>query len=521
MRGRQEAQVSMLAFVDLESRVPVGHPMRTIKRLAEAALAELSPLFDEIYAESGRPSIPPERLLKASLLIALYSVRSERAFCEELDYHLLFRWFLDMSLMEPGFDASTFTKNRDRLLKHEVGQRFFDEVVAQAQERKLLSDEHFTVDGTLIEAAASLKSFRRRDAQPSEEPPDDPGNPTVDFHGEKRSNKTHQSTTDPEARLFKKGKGKEAKLCFMGHALMENRHGLLVDFQMTEATGTAERDVTPKLLRQARERGFHPKTHWGRQELRHARLRRRHPRMRRDAARGPEHERAPERHRRPDDTPPRLRRQSADPQAGRGDLRLDEDRRRLPTNPLPRPRAHQIWPAISSPPPTTWSVSAASKSPNDRQPPPPDAPRWATPTRRPPIGTRSAPFRTSTARPGAVFPTITAITGQLWTRLRRPSLRQALLQQPARAPTSSASTPPSAPTSRHSPVVAARSLTPRRPSSPACGWSARPTNFCWPHQTLLGSGSHAPGDGGRPRGAPLVHQRPAPAPGVVPRQVCK
>jgi len=260
MRGRQEAQVSMLAFVDLEGRVPVGHPIRTIKRLADAALAELSSLFDEIYAETGRPSIPPERLLKASLLIALYSVRSERAFCEELEYHLLFRWFLDMSLMEPGFDASTFSKNRERLLKHEVGQQFFDEVVAQAQERKLLSDEHFTVDGTLIEAAASLKSFRRRDAEPSQEPPDDPGDPTVNFHGEKRSNKTHQSTTDPESRLFKKGKGKEAKLSFMGHALMENRNGLLVDFQMTEATGTAERDVTPTLLRQARARRFHPKT---------------------------------------------------------------------------------------------------------------------------------------------------------------------------------------------------------------------------------------------------------------------
>jgi transposase len=260
MRGRQDPQVSMLAFVDLESRVPEGHPIRTIKRLAEAALAELSPLFDEIYAETGRPSIPPERLLKASLLIALFSVRSERAFCEELEYHLLFRWFLDMSLMEPGFDASTFSKNRERLLKHEVGQQFFDEVVAQAQERKLLSDEHFTIDGTLIEAAASLKSFKRRDAAPSDEPPDDPGNPTVDFHGEKRSNTTHRSTTDPEARLLKKGKGKEAKLCFMGHALMENRHGLLVGFRMTEATGTAERDVTPELLRQARERGFHPKT---------------------------------------------------------------------------------------------------------------------------------------------------------------------------------------------------------------------------------------------------------------------
>src|SRR3954470_7622999 len=260
MRGRQDAQVSMLAFGDLESRVPVGHPIRTIKRLADAALSELSPLFDEIYAETGRPSIPPERLLKASLLIALFSVRSERAFCEELEYHLLFRWFLDMSLMEPGFDASTFSKNRERLLRHEVGQQFFDEVVFQAQERKLLSDEHFTVDGTLIEACASLKSFKRRDAPPSDEPPDDPGNPTVDFHKEKRSNKTHRSTTDPEARLLKEGKGKEAKLSFMGHALMENRHGLLVDFQLTQATGTAERDVVPQLLYDAQLRGFHPRT---------------------------------------------------------------------------------------------------------------------------------------------------------------------------------------------------------------------------------------------------------------------
>src|SRR3712207_6520391 len=181
MRGRQDPQVSMLAFVDLESRVPRDHPLRAIKRWADEALAGLSAEFDRMYAADGRPSIPPERLLKASLLIALYSVRSERAFCEELEYHLLFRWFLDMSLVEPSFDASTFSKNRERLLKHAVGQQFFDEVVALAHERGLLSDEHFTVDGTLIEAAASLKSFRRRDAVPSDEPPDDSGNPTVDF----------------------------------------------------------------------------------------------------------------------------------------------------------------------------------------------------------------------------------------------------------------------------------------------------------------------------------------------------
>src|SRR5690242_8311015 len=209
MRGRRNPQITMLAFIDVEERVPTAHPLRTIKRLADEALAELSPTFDQMYAEKGRPSIPPERLLKASLLIALYSVRSERAFCEELDYHLLFRWFLDMNLIEPSFDPTTFTKNRQRLLEHTVGQRLFAAVVVQADAEGLLSDEHFTVDGTLIEAAASLKSFRPRDEAPPSAPPDDPGNPSVDFHGERRSNATHQSTTDPEARLMKKGKGKE------------------------------------------------------------------------------------------------------------------------------------------------------------------------------------------------------------------------------------------------------------------------------------------------------------------------
>lgn len=260
MRGRRDPQVTMLAFIDVETRVPADHPLRTIKRLADRALAELSPEFDRMYAEVGRPSIPPERLLKASLLIALYSVRSERAFCEELDYHLLFRWFLDMNLIEPSFDPTTFTKNRERLLKHQIGRQLFDEVVLEADLRGLLSDEHFTVDGTLIEAAASLKSFRRRDGETRNTTDGDPGNPSVDFHGEKRSNATHQSTTDSEARLFKKGKGKEAKLVFMAHALMENRNGLLADFQVTPATGTTEREAVPVLLDKARERGFHPQT---------------------------------------------------------------------------------------------------------------------------------------------------------------------------------------------------------------------------------------------------------------------
>ena len=261
MRGRRSPQASILAFVDLEERVPPHHALRMMKRFAERALRELSPTFDAMYGSGGRPSIPPERLLKASLLISLYSVRSERAFCEQLDYDLLWRWFLDMSLMEPSFDQSTFSKNRGRLLKQVVAQQFFDAIVRQANALGLLSDEHFTVDGTLIEAAASLKSFKPKDKPPSHQPPpDDRGNPTVNFRGEKRTNATHQSTTDPEARLAKKGRGFESKLAYMGHALMENRHGLLVDFQLTQATGTAERDVVPQLLYDAELRGFHPRT---------------------------------------------------------------------------------------------------------------------------------------------------------------------------------------------------------------------------------------------------------------------
>jgi transposase len=220
----------------------------------------LSPVFDAMYAADGRPSIPPERLLKASLLMSLYSVRSERALCEQLDYNLLFRWFLGMSMVEPSFERSTFSKNRQRLLQHNVAQQFFDLVVMAADSRGLLSDEHFTVDGTLIEAAASLKSFRPKDEPPAQAPPDDAGNPTVNFHGQTRSNATHQSTTDPDARLYRKGPGKEARLSYMGHALMEHRHGLLVDFQMTTATGMAERDVVPRLIDEARQRGLHPRT---------------------------------------------------------------------------------------------------------------------------------------------------------------------------------------------------------------------------------------------------------------------
>ena len=213
MRGRKDPQATMLAFVDVEARVPLNHPLRTIKTVVDQALAALSPEFDQMYSVVGRPSIAPERVLKSSVLIALYSVRSERAFCEQLDYNLLFRWFLDMNLMEPSFDPTVFTKNRKRLLEHRVGQALFDEVVMAADRLGLLSDEHFTVDGTLIEAAASLKSFKPRDGDPPSTTDADGGNPSVDFHGERRSNTTHQSTTDPESRLLRRAKGRKLGWC--------------------------------------------------------------------------------------------------------------------------------------------------------------------------------------------------------------------------------------------------------------------------------------------------------------------
>jgi len=240
MRGEERRQRSMLLVVNLKERIPKEHPLRRIKQMADAALKELSPIFEQMYSPLGRPSIPPERLLKASLLMALYTIRSERMFCEQLDYNLLFRWFLDMELEEPSFDHSSFTANRDRLLEHAIAGDFFRRIVAQAQARGLLSNDHFTVDGTLIEAWASLKSFKRKGQKPGAGP-DDPGNPTVNFHGEHRSNATHQSTTDPEALLARKGKGKEAKLCYSANALVENRNSLLIDLQVEPADGLAER----------------------------------------------------------------------------------------------------------------------------------------------------------------------------------------------------------------------------------------------------------------------------------------
>ena len=247
MRGKRDTQVTMLSLVTANDLVPEDHPIREIKPIVDKALQELSPTFTQMYAETGRPSIPPEHLLKACLLIALYSVRSERQFCERLQYDLLFKWFMDMNIIDPAFDASVFSKNKERLLEHDVARGFLGVVLSEARRRKLLSEDHFTVDGTLLEAWASLKSFRTKDGSGSP-PMGGEKNPEVDFHGEKRRNDTHQSTTDPEAMLAKKGKGKEAKLCFMGHVLMENRNGLVVDVAMTRTTGTAEREAALEML---------------------------------------------------------------------------------------------------------------------------------------------------------------------------------------------------------------------------------------------------------------------------------
>ena len=241
MRGKQDNQALMLVALTPDQLVPQDHPIRQIKPIVDRALAEVSPAFDKMYAEVGRPSIPPEHLLKACLLIALYSIRSERQFCERLQYDLLFKWFLDLNIMDEAFDASSFSKNKARLLEHQVAHEFFAAILAEARRRRLLSEDHFTVDGRLLEAWASLKSFRPKDGGDDQRPGGK--NPGVDFHGERRTNETHQSTTDPEARLARKGPGKEARLCFTGHVLMENKNGLVVDVAVTQTSGIAERET--------------------------------------------------------------------------------------------------------------------------------------------------------------------------------------------------------------------------------------------------------------------------------------
>src|SRR5215213_4280055 len=247
MRGPDEQTKDMFSYLSPEQRVRQDHPLRAIRQMTDDVLRLLSPRFTRMYSDIGRPSIPPEQLLRALLLQGLYTIRSERLLMEEIDYSVLFRWFIGLSMDEPIWSPTTFSKNRDRLLKADVASAFFDAVVDQAREADLMSDEHFTVDGTVLEAWASLKSFQRKDAGPTS-PPDDPGNPTVNFHGESRRNDTHQSTTDPDAQLYRKGPGKEAKLSYAGHVLLDNRHGLVANVCVTAATGTAEREAAVLLL---------------------------------------------------------------------------------------------------------------------------------------------------------------------------------------------------------------------------------------------------------------------------------
>ena len=247
MRGREAEQPVLFSYVNLENRVPRDHPLRTTKVLVDQVLQQLSPRFDQMYSRRGRPSVPPEQLLRALLLQIFYSVRSERLLMEQLDYNLLFRWFVGLGMDEAVWVPETFSVNRNRLLEGEVAQAFFQAVLEEARRRDLLSDDHFTVDGTLLEAWASQKSFRPMD-EPEEPRPGGTGrNPEVDFRGEKRSNATHRSTTDPDARLAKKG-NTTAKLCYVASALMENRNGLVVDTEVEHATGTAERDSALAML---------------------------------------------------------------------------------------------------------------------------------------------------------------------------------------------------------------------------------------------------------------------------------
>ena len=248
MRGSDQQQIHVFSYISPEQRVPKDHPLRAIRRMVDAALQELSPQFDSVYAKVGRPSIPPEQLLRAQLLQMFYSVRSERLLMEEMDYNVLFRWFVGLNMDDPVWDPTVFTKNRDRLLAADVASEFLVRVVAQAREQGWTSDEHFSVDGTLLEAWASVKSFQPKNKKPAP-PPDDPGNPTVDFHGEKRSNETHESKSDPEALLARKADGKEAKLSYCGNLLVENRHGLILSSEVWPATGTAERDAAQAMLK--------------------------------------------------------------------------------------------------------------------------------------------------------------------------------------------------------------------------------------------------------------------------------
>src|SRR6516225_2513017 len=252
MRGSDDGSGSLFSYVNLEARVPMGHPLRVIRQIANGALAELNGDFSALYAQLGRPSIPPEKLLRASLLQAFYSIRSERQLMERLQFDLLFRWFVGLGIDDPVWDHSVFSKNRDRLLTSEIAQEFLAALLAEPKIKRLLSHVHFSVDGTLLKAWASMKSFRPKDG--SGNPPEGGRNGEQDFRGEKRCNETHESTTDPDARLYRKASGQESRLCYMAHAVMENRNGLAVSGKVTHATGTAEREAVLDWLRQRRSR---------------------------------------------------------------------------------------------------------------------------------------------------------------------------------------------------------------------------------------------------------------------------
>ena len=253
MRGRDDRSEGLFSYIRLEERVPADHPLRRIRALADEALASLNDRFADLYSWTGRPSIAPEMLLRATLLQAFFSVRSERLLMEQIDYNLLFRWFVGLPMDAPAWHPTVFTHNRDRLLEAEVAREFLAALLALPKVKRLLSDDHFSVDGTLIDAWASMKSFRPKDG--SGEPPGPGRNGERDFHKEKRSNETHASTTDPDARLYRKSDGRESRLCFMGHVLMENRNGLAVDAALTHATGTAEREAALAMLDRRKRRG--------------------------------------------------------------------------------------------------------------------------------------------------------------------------------------------------------------------------------------------------------------------------
>ena len=250
MRGRSESQTSMFCLLNPEDLIPSDHPLRGIKEVADEALKSIDETLSGMYGSNGRPSIPPERLLKSMLLMALYSIRSDRQLREQIQYNMLFRWFLDMTMTEPVFDRTVLSHNRERLIEHDVARALFGAIVDQAREAQLLSEEHFSVDGTLIEAWASMKSFGPREEDDDDDPkgPRGSNNRWADFRNQKRSNKTHASTTDPDAKLMRKGRGREAKLSYGAHALMDNRHALIVDMRVTEANGTAERTAALEML---------------------------------------------------------------------------------------------------------------------------------------------------------------------------------------------------------------------------------------------------------------------------------